>query len=153
MSDLQTSSQTSKLCAHCGYDLRSQAAGVNDWQDFRCPECGHFPPVEHVPECRDPTILWHAGMALCFGVPLVLTALESARQRVSHASGGADWAPGWLPLLDLLGFIAIVWGTMTQLRFARNRDTFIVCGILFILAYVFALLFASAGIEWGRYRV
>jgi len=42
---------------------------------------------------------------------------------------------------------------MTQLRFARNRDTFIVCGILFILAYVFALLFASAGIEWGRYRV
>jgi hypothetical protein len=91
-------------------------------------------------------------MAFAFGVPLVLTALESAQQKVDHAAGAAAYAPGWLPLIDVLGFLAIVWGTARQLRFARDRQAFVARGILFILAYVFMLLCASAGIVWTRYR-
>lgn len=92
-------------------------------------------------------------MAISFGLPLVLTANEAAREMISHAGWGADWAPGWLMPLNLAGAVAIVACVLQGASRAQDRVRFIVCGMMFLIVYLFALLYMSGWIMWAPYRV
>ena len=92
-------------------------------------------------------------MAISFGLPLVLTAFEAARQMVYRAGGSAVHAPIWLAMLAFGGLLGIVWGTTSHAPFARDRAMFTARGVAFALVYVFLLFLMQPGIDWIRYRV
>jgi hypothetical protein len=91
-------------------------------------------------------------MTVAFGVPLLLTAMEAAEQRVLHASGSAAWAPLWLMFLNIAGFIVIVAASFQPSARAENPERFSKWGMCYCLIYLIAFLSMAAGMDWRPYR-
>ena len=135
-----------RLCPYCGYDLRGQVMANPDGQ-VRCPECGELEPPPPVRKIAKPGVIWHILVAVSFGLPLVLTALEAADQMVN---GG--WAPVWLMPLDIAGAVGIIACTFHGKLYARNRASFVAEGLVYLVIYLTLLILLGVGIDWMPYR-
>jgi len=145
------SAPTTRRCPHCGYDLRAQVAG-RAAATVTCPECGEtVPPPTRV--CREPTLLWHAIMAISFGVPLVVMALEAARQMIKHATWlGRAWVDDWFTWLMWSGAIGVVVGTGFAMWRSRRPVRYCSVGVVYTLIYIMAVSYMSQWIIIGAYR-
>jgi predicted RNA-binding Zn-ribbon protein involved in translation (DUF1610 family) len=146
-----TKNAVTRICPSCGYDLRAHAAD-NANAAIKCPECGSDAPPLIEREFVEPRLLWHLSLGLSFGLPLILTAFEAAKEMICHAGGATAWAPGWLILVIFLGGISMLACFFHALLRTRYRGRLIGCGIVFVVLYLLALIYMSQWIEWHPYK-
>jgi hypothetical protein len=140
-----------RSCPTCGYDLRGHTPNDSD-ESILCPECGNPAPPPTERRIVEPGAFWHVALAISFGLPLVLTALEAADQMVIHACGAAYWAPGWLLPTILLGGVGMLACLCHAWKGTRHRERLELFGVLMVALYILAILFMDGWIDWTPYR-